>query len=97
MGATFPIHLTSLWLLVGLSNVLLVQLDGFILKPAGTPQPVSSPEILPPFSLNYGQLPPSLTQLYNELWNKLEIEEDPESYWYLINCVAGLEMDLLKQ
>eukprot|EP00536_Pseudo-nitzschia_multiseries_P002322 jgi/Psemu1/235608/estExt_Genewise1.C_300209 len=27
----------------------------------------------------------------------MEIEEDDEPYWYLLNCVAGLEMDLLRQ
>jgi len=38
------------------------------------------------------------TQLYeNKLWNRLEIEEDSEPFWYLLNCVAGLEIDLLKQ
>jgi hypothetical protein len=32
-----------------------------------------------------------------KLWDRLGIEEDPEPFWYLINCVAGLEMDLLQQ
>lgn len=27
----------------------------------------------------------------------MEIEEDEEPMWYLINCVAGLELDLLRQ
>ncbi|VEU44717.1 unnamed protein product [Pseudo-nitzschia multistriata] len=27
----------------------------------------------------------------------MEIEEDDQPYWYLLNCVAGLEMDLLRQ
>lgn len=27
----------------------------------------------------------------------MEIDEDDEPYWYLLNCVAGLEMDLLRQ
>jgi transcription antitermination factor NusG len=27
----------------------------------------------------------------------MEIEEDPEAMWYLLNCVAGLEIDLLNQ
>jgi len=31
------------------------------------------------------------------LWERLEIEEDPEPMWYLLNCVAGLELDLLNQ
>ncbi|CAB9502060.1 expressed unknown protein [Seminavis robusta] len=35
--------------------------------------------------------------LENKLWDRLEIEEDPEPFWYLINCVAGLELDLLAQ
>lgn len=32
-----------------------------------------------------------------DLWERMEIEEDEEPYWYLLNCVAGLEMDLLRQ
>eukprot|EP00522_Entomoneis_paludosa_P002970 CAMPEP_0172471504 /NCGR_PEP_ID=MMETSP1065-20121228/67853_1 /TAXON_ID=265537 /ORGANISM="Amphiprora paludosa, Strain CCMP125" /LENGTH=831 /DNA_ID=CAMNT_0013229607 /DNA_START=211 /DNA_END=2706 /DNA_ORIENTATION=- len=39
----------------------------------------------------------SSTVLSAKLWDRLQVEEDPEPYWYLINCVAGLEMDLLKQ
>jgi transcription antitermination factor NusG len=27
----------------------------------------------------------------------MSIEEDPEPFWYLLNCVAGLEIDLLRQ
>ena len=40
------------------------------------------------------------TRLYNnnnKLWDRLQVEEDEEPFWYLINCVAGLEMDLLRQ
>lgn len=32
-----------------------------------------------------------------KLWERLEIEEDDEKYWYVLNCVAGLEIDLLRQ
>ena len=39
----------------------------------------------------------STTRLHYKLWERLQIEEDPKPFWYLINCVAGLEMDLLKQ
>lgn len=38
-----------------------------------------------------------LTPLTAKLWDRLEIEEDLAPSWYLMNCVAGLEMDLLKQ
>ena len=37
------------------------------------------------------------SQLFLDLWERMEIEEDEEAYWYLLNCVAGLEMDLLRQ
>lgn len=37
------------------------------------------------------------TALTAKLWDRLAIEEDLEPNWYLLNCVAGLEMDLLKQ
>ena len=32
-----------------------------------------------------------------KLWERMEIEEDPEPFWYVLNCVAGLEIDLLRQ
>ena len=35
--------------------------------------------------------------LRDKLWDRLEIEEDPEPYWYLLNCVATNEIDLLRQ
>ena len=38
------------------------------------------------------------TSLNGKLWKRLNIEEDPPEYgtqWYLINCVAGVEFDLL--
>ena len=36
-------------------------------------------------------------RLRDKLWDRLEIEEDEEPFWYLLNCVAGLELDLLRQ
>ena len=37
------------------------------------------------------------TALFAKLWDRMEIEEDEEPMWYLLNCVAGLELDLLRQ
>ncbi len=40
------------------------------------------------------------TSLYGKLWDKLQIEPDTmedEPGWYVMNCVAGSEMDLLAQ
>ena len=40
------------------------------------------------------------TQLNGKLWKRLHIEEDDPAdgpSWYLINCVAGVELDLLNQ
>lgn len=37
------------------------------------------------------------TRLLIDLWDRMEIEEDDEPQWYLLNCVAGLELDLLQQ
>jgi hypothetical protein len=37
------------------------------------------------------------TVLMAKLWERLGIEEDPEPMWYVLNCVAGLEIDLLRQ
>jgi transcription antitermination factor NusG len=37
------------------------------------------------------------TKLRDRLWERLEIEEDDEPMWYLLNCVAGSEMELLYQ
>jgi transcription antitermination factor NusG len=42
----------------------------------------------------------SSTSLYGKLWDKLGIEPDTmedEPGWYVMNCVAGSEMDLLAQ
>lgn len=30
-------------------------------------------------------------------WSRLGVEDDTEPYWYIINCQAGLEQDLLRQ
>jgi len=37
------------------------------------------------------------SRLFVDLWERMEIDEDDEPYWYLLNCVAGLEIDLLRQ
>lgn len=37
------------------------------------------------------------TTLFAKIWDRLQIEEDSEPMWYVLNCVAGLEMDLLRQ
>eukprot|EP00978_Attheya_sp_CCMP212_P005894 scaffold13167_cov32-Attheya_sp.AAC.2 len=37
------------------------------------------------------------SSLKGRLWDRLEIEEDDEPYWYLMNCVATLERSLLFQ
>jgi transcription antitermination factor NusG len=37
------------------------------------------------------------TRLKEGLWDRLDIEEDEEPQWYVLNCVAGLEIDLLRQ
>lgn len=37
------------------------------------------------------------TSLQASLWDRLQIEEDDEPHWYLLNCIAGLELDLLRQ
>lgn len=39
----------------------------------------------------------SSTSLLAKLWERMQIEEDPEPMWYLLNCVAGNEIDLLNQ
>ncbi|KAL9181209.1 hypothetical protein ACHAXT_010014 [Thalassiosira profunda] len=42
----------------------------------------------------------SATALHGKLWKRLQIEEDDPAMgtsWYLINCVAGVELDLLNQ
>ena len=49
-------------------------------------------------SNNEGSVTPSSTALYMaKLWDRLGIEEDDEPMWYVLNCVAGLEIDLLRQ
>eukprot|EP00546_Thalassionema_frauenfeldii_P004027 CAMPEP_0178922454 /NCGR_PEP_ID=MMETSP0786-20121207/16163_1 /TAXON_ID=186022 /ORGANISM="Thalassionema frauenfeldii, Strain CCMP 1798" /LENGTH=709 /DNA_ID=CAMNT_0020596821 /DNA_START=110 /DNA_END=2236 /DNA_ORIENTATION=+ len=36
------------------------------------------------------------TSLHGKVWDKIQREEDVEPDWYLLNCVAGMEMDLLE-
>lgn len=46
-------------------------------------------------------VPPFSTSLNGKLWKRLQIDEDDPDVdgtsWYLINCVAGVELDLLAQ
>lgn len=35
--------------------------------------------------------------LADKAWDRIGLEEDPEPYWYLLNCVVGLERELLDQ
>ena len=43
-------------------------------------------------------LPPRVPSgLCGKTWDRLEIEEDVETRWYVLNCVAGVELDLLNQ
>jgi transcription antitermination factor NusG len=51
----------------------------------------------PPWVVPTTRQPPQALVLHSKLWDRLEIEEDPEPMWYLLNCVAGLEIDLLRQ
>jgi hypothetical protein len=37
------------------------------------------------------------TRLFAKLWDRMALQDDEEPLWYLLNCVAGLEMDLLRQ
>ena len=39
------------------------------------------------------------TALYGKVWDKLGIDEDPPGshYWYMLNCIAGSELELLAQ
>jgi transcription antitermination factor NusG len=37
------------------------------------------------------------TSLMVDLWDRMGLEEDEEPFWYLLNCVAGNEMELLAQ
>jgi hypothetical protein len=48
-----------------------------------------------PSPSNIAETPTTL--FANKLWDRMEIEEDEEPMWYVVNCVAGLEIDLLRQ
>lgn len=39
----------------------------------------------------------SPSRLYQDLWDRMGIEAGEGPQWYLLNCVAGLEMELLTQ
>jgi hypothetical protein len=58
-------------------------------------QPHKQPHHNPPKSTSTTS---TTTRLFMaKMWERLQIEEDEEPMWYLLNCVAGLEMDLLRQ
>ena len=42
-------------------------------------------------------VPRIATSLHASLWDRLQVDEDDEPHWYLLNCIAGLELDLLRQ
>ena len=62
---------------------------------------IQRPVVVPPVVLSVdgpSSRISSSTQLFeNKLWDRLAIEEDEEPFWYLINCVATKELDLLRQ
>jgi transcription antitermination factor NusG len=40
---------------------------------------------------------PALMRLRATLWDRMELDDDDAPLWYLLNCVAGNEIDLLRQ
>lgn len=61
---------------------------------------VASAFQLPPSIPPTRHINPSATALHGKLWKRLQIDEDDPAdgtSWYLINCVAGVELDLLNQ
>ena len=79
-------------ILLGILSLLYSSADAFVPRP-------------PLISSKSKTFHPSVPALYHQtssrlqakLWDRLEIEEDEEPHWYLLNCIAGLELDLLKQ
>lgn len=62
-----------------------------------TPGPVTT-EYFPIMSYRPSKISSTSTALFeNKLWDRMEIEEDEEPTWYVLNCVAGSELDLLRQ
>eukprot|EP00980_Cylindrotheca_fusiformis_P028539 scaffold22609_cov142-Cylindrotheca_fusiformis.AAC.3 len=50
-----------------------------------------------PFRNEVSTFSRSSVSLLAKLWERMQIEEDEEPMWYLLNCVAGSELDLLRQ
>jgi len=90
--------------LLGTSFALLAATNAFQLPPSTTTRYSST---IKTASAVIGNNPLSntartatATSLQGKLWKRLQIEEDDPASgtsWYLINCVAGVELDLLNQ
>lgn len=70
---------------------LITSFQPFSLRSSSRPTTTPATVYIPQLSA------PSPTALQAKLWDRLEIEEDPEPMWYLLNCVATQELDLLYQ
>ena len=84
--------------LLGLLSLLFSSIDAFV------PPPQLISRKTHTCSFHPSAAAATTTTLYNtstclqaKLWDRLEIEEDEEPHWYLLNCIAGLELYLLKQ
>jgi len=63
-------------------------------NPTTTPSP---PENIRRIQPTRRSITSSSSRLFVDLWDRMEIDEDEGHEWYLLNCVAGLEIDLLRQ
>lgn len=102
MGTTerLPSRLTLI-VLLSLSNILIARAflapSGWLRLPPDAAPPRKQEDRTTSVTSSSSVLSRKNIVLAASLWDRLEIEEDTEPMWYLLNCVAGLEMDLLKQ
>lgn len=101
MAVLFGRGSTYFWSIIAVTQLYLRPLHGFQFPPSPTSGrrcqlsiPITT--IRNPDNRNNNKFDRSIL-LHNKLWDRLEIEEDEEPFWYLLNCVAGLEIDLLRQ
>jgi len=80
--------------LLGLLSLLHASIEAFVPRPPSILANTFTSSLRTP--LQHASIT-TTTRLEAKLWDRLEIEEDEEPMWYLLNCIAGLELDLLNQ
>ena len=77
--------------------VFLVVIEAFVQRSASTTSRQSRLDPVPSSWKPFTAAATSTTRLKESLWDRMGLEEGEEPYWYVLNCIAGLEPLLLMQ